>query len=196
MMFACGSHATQKLQWDVPPSETIDVQSLEDRYPHVVSQWTQRGEIFEHLEGQLFVEATCLSPTFEHWRAHWHNLRQSLTSKEGQLAKQALIQRSRNQHLFFVAIATQNQSSNDLRPRGSSLKAHLIVDQEVFEPQWINELTMQERLNVAVDFPYLSPLYKAYWVSFPKQTLNKEFILRISSLRGTLSLHWSLTKTP
>lgn|GEM_PF-2351371 len=190
----CAPATTTALQWDRADHKTLTERpsALESGYQTAVEQWTRRGERFERFEGKLFVQATCLSPAFESWRGAWHGVKRSLTQAEQDSVTLHLIQRSKKQLLFFVAVATQEQGFNDLRQRGSALKAHLIIGDQVFEPQWINELSSQERFSAPTDFPYLTPLYKGYWVSFPAQPTARELSLRISSLRGSVTLRWSL----
>ena len=191
----CAGAQSTALQWERAEDQTLPERSLtlEAGYHQAVEQWTRKGEDFEQLEGKLFVQATCLSPSFEAWRGAWHGVKRSLTQAEQDSVTLSLIQRSKHQLLFFVALATQEQGFNDLRQRGSALKAHLLVGDQVLEPQWINELSSQERFSAPVDFPYLTPLYKGYWVSFPAQPTAKELSLRISSLLGTVTLRWTLT---
>lgn len=195
-LIACAPTLVPRLSWEPAEdlSDHLKGHSLEAPYQEALNQWTRRGELFERLEGELFVSATCLSPSFEMLRASRHGARQSLTITELNAERLNLLQRSRSQRLFFVAIATNSQGFNDLRPRGSALKAHLLVGDEVLEPLWITELNTQERLSAPVDFPYLTPLYKSYWVSFPAQPDARELSLRISSLRGTLTLNWALSE--
>jgi len=192
----CAQELREPLSWrGESPPKAAQQSALSPQYQQELKRWTRRGEAFERFEGRLFVEATCLSPRFEMWRAAWHGARLSLTQGELKDSAQQMTQRAQAQRLFFVAVATQDQSSNDLRPRGSSLKAHLISGGEAIEPLWINELNPQERLSAEVDFPYFTPLYRAYWVAFPSGALHEELKLRVSGLKGTVTLSWNF-KTP
>ena len=62
----------------------------------------------------------------------------------------------------------------------------------MIEPLWINELNPQERLSAEVDFTYFTPLYRAYWVAFPSGQIHEELKLRVSGLKGTVTLSWDL----
>ena len=72
---ACAQELREPLSWGVESSSTATRQSaLTSQYHQELKRWTRRGEVFERFEGRLFIEATCLSPGFEMWRAAWQKI--------------------------------------------------------------------------------------------------------------------------
>ena len=198
---ACAPSPPRPLSWDTQPvgaarvtsaGEPLSPRERRARYEELVSDWTRTGECFEDMEGRLFVSATLLSPTFERARAAELSVRQSLTAAERRREEEGLTRRAQEQRLFFVALATQEHTHNDLRPRGSVFSAHLIVGEEAIPPSWIIEATVQEQLALRFEFPFLSSLHRGYWVSFPAVPLSGLTRLRVAGIPGAVTLSWDL----
>ena len=175
-----------------PPALSWDAPAPAAPYRETLSAWTRSGERFEEMEGRLFVSATLLSPSFERARAAELAARLELTSAERRREEDGLVRRAQEQRLFFVALATQEHSHNDLRPRGSVFSAHLLVGEQVLPATWITESTTQEQLALRFAFPFLSPLHQGYWVSFPGSPSAEQVSLRVSGLPGAVTLSWDL----
>ncbi len=176
------------LSWDAPAAPAAPAAP----YREALSAWTRSGERFENMEGRLFVSATLLSPTFERARAAELAARLDLTASELRREEELLTRRAQEQRLFFVALATQEHSHNDLRPRGSVFSAHLLVGGETLPATWITESTTQEQQALRFTFPFLSPLHQGYWVSFPISPDAEQLSLRVSGLPGAVTLSWDL----
>ncbi len=197
---ACASAPPRPLLWDsgapsapsAPRAPSAPSAPSARAYEELVDEWTRTGECFEDMEGRLFVSATLLSPTFERARAAQLSARQSLTRAEHRREEEGLTRRAQEQRLFFVALATQEHTHNDLRPRGSTFSAHLIIGDEAIPASWIIEATVQEQLSLRFEFPFLSSLHRGYWVSFPAVEMGGVARLRVSGVPGAVTLSWDI----
>lgn len=167
-------------------------------YQHAVDTWTRAQEVFENFEGTLFVQATCISPSFAIVQAKHHQKRLMLTPKEFKIHRQELVQKSQKQIIFLVSIHTPDALLNDLTKFEPNLTVDLLFKKQVIPPIKIESLSYGTQVALAQDFPYLNQLSTTYWIYFPypkewNQQHSLSFKLRIASLSATTQLVWSST---
>jgi hypothetical protein len=167
-------------------------------YQHALDTWTRKQEVFENFEGRLFVQATCISPSFAIAQAKHHQKRLMLTPKEFKVHRQELMQKSQNYIKFLVSIHTPDALLNDLTKFKPNLTVDLLFKKQVIPSIKIESLSYGTQIALTQDFPYLNQLSTTYWIYFPyPKEWNKQqsllFKLRIASLSATTHLVWSST---
>ncbi|MCA9558610.1 MAG: hypothetical protein KC583_08610 [Myxococcales bacterium] len=90
-----------------------------------------------------------------------------------------------------MAVSTNDPYWNDLDRSEGSLRARLrLGDGSHLAPTSVKQLSSDEEADVRPFFPYLDPLYEAYWVRFPLPQDRDALRLRIAGAPAVVDLVW------
>ncbi len=175
-------------------------------YERKLEQWTRSSNVmtFQGADQRLAVDATFLSADFRsaYVARYAHDATLSAAEREQTLA--TAIDRSRQDHEFYVALETQNLRWGDLTRALSAWRVRLVNDRGVeVAPVRIE---MDRRLTAADReyFPYSSPWRQVFRIHFPRRTVidgvdtevlgsgTHWFVLRFGGALGTADLRWDV----
>lgn len=154
--------------------------------------YTRKAEVYEELQGRLFVRATLHAPPFAAALADWKAERFGLDPAARAAAVAAAVAQARDETRFFLALATRHHEWNDLGHRDGTMRVRMQVGDEWVEPVSIHQLDLNEMVDRRVIFPYAGDLTIGYDIVFPKVTDPKRIRLQLVGIPARGDLVWTI----
>ncbi len=160
-------------------------------YDDALRTWTRSAESYEAFESRVFVTATFISPAFAAAKARFEAERLGMGREAARAHRAEAVARASAETLLFVAVSTNDPYWNDLDRSDGSLRARLrLADGTNLAPTSVEQLSSDAEADVRPFFPYLDPLYEAYWVRFPLPQDRDALRLRIAGAPAVVDLIW------
>jgi hypothetical protein len=190
-----------------PVSLTQSPRTYTERdYDAKLDQWTRGSHlvVLQGADARLAVDATFLSADFRSAYVARYAHDATLSPGERQQTLSAAMDRSREDHEFYVALETQSLRWGDLTRALSAWHVRLLDDRgNEVQPVRIEA----ERRITAADreyFPYTTPWRQVFRIHFPRRAVingvdteilgpgTRYFILRFGGALGTADLRWDV----